>query len=148
MIRDRIVCGVNDSRIQRALLQEPKLTYEKALEITQGIEAASMDMQALNPTSNRTIQRITEQKAPKAKKGQPGACYRCGGKHFQQQCRFRNETCRGCGHIERVCRSKGDHRTKLQDKHPSNSTIQAPPLLVIPLQRAQPLMKIATICLQ
>lgn len=33
MLRDRLVCGVNDTRIERALLQESKeLTFEKALE--------------------------------------------------------------------------------------------------------------------
>lgn len=47
MIRDRLVCGVNDNHIQRTLLQEPELTYEKALEIAQGIEAASQDVQKL-----------------------------------------------------------------------------------------------------
>jgi len=30
MLRDRIVCGINDSAIQKQLLAEPKLTYQKA----------------------------------------------------------------------------------------------------------------------
>ena len=33
MIRDRLVCGINDDNTQRLLLAEKELTYEKALEI-------------------------------------------------------------------------------------------------------------------
>ena len=65
MIRDRLVCGVNDNRIQRALLQETELTYEKALDIAQGIEAASKDVQKLQqqPTSS-TVQTVQQLKLP------------------------------------------------------------------------------------
>ena len=31
MLRDRLVCGINEDNIQRRLLSEKKLTYEKAL---------------------------------------------------------------------------------------------------------------------
>ena len=37
MIRDRLVCGINDGAIQKRLLAEPKLTYAKAVEIAQSI---------------------------------------------------------------------------------------------------------------
>jgi predicted aspartyl protease len=36
------------------------------------------------------------------------SCFRCGGKHNPEDCRFRNKTCHKCGkngHISRVCRS-------------------------------------------
>ena len=38
MLRDRIVCGINDDRIQQRLLSEKGLTYKKALELSQGLE--------------------------------------------------------------------------------------------------------------
>ena len=38
MVRDRLVCGVNDIRIQNRLLQESKLTYDKAFELAQSVE--------------------------------------------------------------------------------------------------------------
>ena len=41
MIRDRLVCGINDENTQRLLLAEKDLTYEKALEIARSQEAAS-----------------------------------------------------------------------------------------------------------
>ena len=41
MIRDRIVCGINDNRIQHRLLQENELTYKQAYDIAQAMETAS-----------------------------------------------------------------------------------------------------------
>ena len=41
MVRDRLVCGVNNLRIQNRLLQESTLTFTKAFEIAQSIEAAA-----------------------------------------------------------------------------------------------------------
>ena len=43
MLRDRLVCGVRDIRIQRRLLTEPKLTLKPALDLSLAIEAADKD---------------------------------------------------------------------------------------------------------
>ena len=40
MLRDRIVCGINDVRIQRRLLAEPGLSLAKALELALALETA------------------------------------------------------------------------------------------------------------
>ena len=40
MLRDRVVCGLHHEATQRCLLSEPALTYQKALEIAKGMEAA------------------------------------------------------------------------------------------------------------
>ena len=40
MLCDRLVCGINDSRIQRCLLAEPDLNYKKAYELALALEAA------------------------------------------------------------------------------------------------------------
>lgn len=40
MMRDRLVCEVNDERIQRRLLSEQILTFDKALKIAFSLEAA------------------------------------------------------------------------------------------------------------
>ena len=47
MLRDRLVCGVNDSRIQRCLLLESDLDFDKALETAQAIEMADRDAEQL-----------------------------------------------------------------------------------------------------
>ena len=114
MIRDRLVCGVNDSRIQRSLLQEPRLTYEKALEMAQSIEAAAKDVQKLQPMpSVQTVHRSQKQFISSSQ------CYRCGGNHSSNSCRFRSVTCRACGkrgHIAKVCRSRPKGHQQLQTK--------------------------------
>ncbi|CAB4030206.1 PREDICTED: uncharacterized protein LOC106613174 [Paramuricea clavata] len=40
MIRDRLVCGINNEKIQRRLLAEPELTYKKAVELSLAMESA------------------------------------------------------------------------------------------------------------
>ena len=47
MIRDRLVCGMNDDNTQRLLLAEKELTYEKALEIARSQEATAQNVQTL-----------------------------------------------------------------------------------------------------
>ena len=44
MLRDRIVCGINNDSIQCCLLAEPGLTFKKALKIAQGLEAVARNM--------------------------------------------------------------------------------------------------------
>ena len=40
MLRDRLVCGINNRRIQQRLLSERSLSFAKALDIAQAMEAA------------------------------------------------------------------------------------------------------------
>ena len=45
MLRDRLVCGINDSRIQRRLLSELNLTFQKAFDLALAMEIADKDTQ-------------------------------------------------------------------------------------------------------
>ena len=47
MIRDRLVCGINDVSIQKRLLAKPGLTYAKAVEIAQSAETATQSLKEL-----------------------------------------------------------------------------------------------------
>ena len=40
MLRDRLVCGINDKQVQCHLLAEPGFTFAKALELAQAAETA------------------------------------------------------------------------------------------------------------
>ena len=56
MLRDRIVCGISDARLQRRLLAEPELTLKRALELAQAQESAEQGAQQLQqqqPTSEQ-----------------------------------------------------------------------------------------------
>ena len=105
MVRDRLVCSINDNRIQRRLLQETDLTYKKALEIAQAMEVAARDINDLQKQfpHTATVQRLQTQKHKVL------VCYRCGNNHLATSCRFQQAECRNCGkvgHIAKVCRSK------------------------------------------
>ena len=47
MIRDRLVCGINDSSLQKWLLAEPVLTYKRAVELALSSETATQSVKEL-----------------------------------------------------------------------------------------------------
>ena len=51
MLRDRLVCGVQQDSIQQRLLAEKDLTYEKALELARSMEAAAQGSQDMKHAS-------------------------------------------------------------------------------------------------
>ncbi|KAJ8023800.1 hypothetical protein HOLleu_36342 [Holothuria leucospilota] len=123
MLRDRLVCGINNDRIQRNLLSKSSLTFETALEIAIGLETASKNADDLKQTfqqatpthsSEQSVQFIPKGKGKGGKSyrksGQKTACYRCGGvNHLPQDCWFKDKACNECGkigHRAKVCRSK------------------------------------------
>ena len=53
MLRDRLVCGVNHEGIQRKLLSERNLTYDKAFELSVAIETAERDTKDLKTQQPR-----------------------------------------------------------------------------------------------
>nr|XP_021327326.1 uncharacterized protein LOC110438662 [Danio rerio]XP_021332015.1 uncharacterized protein LOC110438662 [Danio rerio] len=120
MLRDILVCGVNDDRMQRRLLSEVELTFEKALTICQAMESANKNVRDLQGLlMEDTAQTMKSFKGPAAvhrvytfeKKGRQKdtVCYRCKGQHAPEECKFLNELCHKCGkrgHIKRACRAK------------------------------------------
>ena len=55
MLRDRLVCGINDVRIQRRLLSEPDLTYKRAFDLAQAMEVAERNAQILLGQGSESI---------------------------------------------------------------------------------------------
>ena len=109
MLRDRLVCGIADQRIQRRLLAELDLTFAKATEAadrnTRALDRGPQSIQIHN--IGRKVERSQEH-ARQGGRARQLLCYRCRGKH-QQQCNFRNSNCHYYGkkgHIAKVCRNK------------------------------------------
>ena len=107
MLRDRLVCGINEEQTQRRLLAESKLTLKRALEIAQSLETAAQNVQALQGqppvqpgTVTHDIGKLTGTRT----------CFRCGkGSHPPAKCKFKEAKCHQCGkvgHIKPVCRSR------------------------------------------
>lgn len=130
MLRDRIVCGINDDTIQRRLLTEPGLTYKKSLEIAQNLEATSQNMRELHFTSsskpkeaNNEINKVAQAKSEPKPQGKPDShCYRCGKPgHRSASCRFKEATCHFCGkvgHLKSVCMARKKSETQRKKKEP------------------------------
>ena len=129
MIRDRLVCGINNEKIQRRLLAEPELTYKRAVELSLAMESASKHVEDLgakrafaeveDPTK---IHRINNREANQ--KSSPSDCYRCGGNHAANSCKFRELKCFNCDKISqlaKVCRSTR-RRTKQAELPPRRET--------------------------
>ncbi|XP_058872250.1 uncharacterized protein K02A2.6-like [Acipenser ruthenus] len=129
MLRDRLVCGLQDDRIQRRLLSETALDFKKAVEIAQAMEAAAQQAHDLKPTASTppVIHKAIAVGSPAidCRQGEgKNMCYRCGQPHAARDCRFKDAVCHNCnkkGHIAKVCRSKNQprqHRGGWQPKMP------------------------------
>lgn len=119
MLRDRLVCGVNEESIQRRL-SHGDLDFDKAWEIAQSMETANRDVNNIQawwrdePAAGRSkpqeaVNRISDRRPSVSSVPDP-LCFRCKGRHTPADCRFASETCHGCGkkgHIVRACRVKG-----------------------------------------
>ena len=114
MLRDRLVCGIRDGRVQRRLLAESDLKFKKAFELSQAEEVAersAKDLQKSNVGSVQTLQR--QPSNPVLSEPIVRNCYRCGGTHAPDTCRFRETECYLCpkkGHLARVRRSKAEQQ--------------------------------------
>ena len=122
MLRDRLVCGCRDQRLQCKLLAEPDLTFDKAFKIAKAMEAAEKEAKDLQETPSTAVYQLGKAAAnkrnprrnpnpapPNSPKATDRDCYRCGAKHKPTDCKFRDAECNFCkkkGHIARVCRSK------------------------------------------
>nr|XP_023665672.1 LOW QUALITY PROTEIN: uncharacterized protein K02A2.6-like [Paramormyrops kingsleyae] len=113
MLRDRLVCGVNDDAIQRRLLGEtPPLTFKKAFEISQGMETAASNAKDIQKghSSSHTVP-VHQLKKDIAKSSRRVECFRCGGAHYANVCKFKDSICHGCnkrGHLVKKCNSTGN----------------------------------------
>ena len=108
-ICDKFVCGLCNETMQKRLLAEKNLTLATAIEIAQGMEAASKQTTELQAGSGQSqsheIQLVSRTAATKSKK----KCYCCGrAGHLPSVCHFSDQKCRSCGkigQIAKVCNS-------------------------------------------
>lgn len=102
-LRDNLVCGLRNENMQRKLLSEVDLTFERCIELASAMEAATRDAAELH--QGETIHKLyakmtgkTKQRNVDSGSKQPGKkCYRCGSTvHLANQCRHKNTVRRAC----------------------------------------------------
>ena len=114
MLRDRLVCGINDQRLQQWLLGEgSKLNLKKALDISLGMESAIRHATAITSHHQQQIKvesEINKVHAPNNRNpSQPfhrsndrsnipnsNECFHCGGRHNAATCQFKHQECFFC----------------------------------------------------
>lgn len=119
MLRDRLVVGIQNERIQRRLLSEGDVEFKKAFEVARAMELAAKMQSTYNSKGlqgERDNSSVCDTKSPdqtvhviQGQKSVP--CYRCGNSgHLSAKCRFKSTTCHKCkkvGHRARACKGKG-----------------------------------------
>ena len=88
MLRDRLVCGVRNNRMQQKLLSEPTLTLAQSVPITLAMGKEEQNLRDLHKETEGRINMVklnTE-------------CFRCGNRnhHHPTACRFKNAECYKC----------------------------------------------------
>ena len=63
MLCDRLVCGVEEPKIQQRLLAEPDLSYDKAFELALALQSSDKNAKDLQPTASPTFNQV-QHKSP------------------------------------------------------------------------------------
>ena len=136
MLRDRLVCGVNDRAIQKHLLAQTDLNYKKAVELALAAETAAQSLRELGakpesgPSGRQLPQEVHKTSPSGASPTERSSkssltCYRCGLKgHTTAKCKVdRDIVCHHChkrGHMRRACKSKSKPASKPKPKSVDN----------------------------
>ena len=134
MLRDRLVCGINEPTLQRRLLAQDKLTFKTALEVSQAWESVGhhvQDLQQSQPSGHSQLAATDVHAVQQhrqdchdrhdcrdhmdyAPRSNAGSCNSCGGPHQSAGCRYRSAVCNNCGkkgHLAQVCCSNALQNT-------------------------------------
>jgi len=84
MLRDGLVCGISDNHIQHHLLAEADLGFKKPFELAQAMESVDRNTESHWTVSNSVCGTQARQQ---------WVCYRCGGRHWSSDCRFKDAEC-------------------------------------------------------
>lgn len=151
MLRDRLVCGVNDERIQRRLLaeREMRLDFKRALELAYSVETADKNSKELQsrtsaehqPRSQKNVFQVTPSS------GSQTPCYRCGRRnHKPASCKFKNSRCHNCGqvgHLKAKCPNEPKNKDKVKNIQDVEDSVEPSELLKqinTTVGRAKPIM--------
>ena len=96
MLRDRLVCGVRNQKLQQRLLTESNLTFTKAFGIAQTAELSEQNAKDLQREETMEVH-VLNKKGQERTMPTSSNCFRCHGNHLASECRFRLVDCNNCG---------------------------------------------------
>lgn len=125
MIKDRIVCGVNNDTVRARLLRETDLNLAKAVDICRANEITQSHLKVLHDEAEVEVNKITKTKSArqvnikhtrKEKK-----CTRFGYVHEPRKCPAYGKICIECSrknHFSHMCKTpqKKDKQTRFEKK--------------------------------
>lgn len=119
MLRDRLVCGINEDRIQRRLLAETHLTFEKALKIAQAMETANKDVKDLQSQRMEGSSSLRVHKTTLRQDNEK--CHKCGKQgHLMKVCRTKTSV--GEINVQRRGKPTDGEKTHYASKEENNDT--------------------------
>ena len=113
LIRDRIVCGITDNTTRKRLLQEPKLTLSKCLDLCRANEASKVQFNAMSndhtATDSTSVHVVYQKKGKQNPQKYSIECLYCGRKHKlgRANCPAYGKECKKCGkanHFAEKCK--------------------------------------------
>lgn len=133
LIRDRIVCGIDDNNTRERLLRNNALTLEKAIDAVRAAETSKTQTQELNNSVEAAAltndRRLTNPKHPvkgtRSGYRRSSPCIRCGTNHDLGQCPAFGQTCLKCqgkNHYAKMCFSKKPKDPNPQKLHDVQQT--------------------------
>ncbi|CAC5384578.1 unnamed protein product [Mytilus coruscus] len=140
LIRDRIVCGTNSSRVKERLLREDGLTLDKAVGICRADEDSRKQMKTLNEEEQiHALRRKTQnqrttrnegnaKKSPNRRDSNASfGCGKCGKTHERRNCPAYGKKLHKCkkpNHYQKFCKSKFSKSVHVLDEYSSCKTVQ------------------------
>ncbi|UYV77476.1 K02A2.6-like [Cordylochernes scorpioides] len=116
-LRDKLVCGLRNAKIQRRILSEGDVPLARVVEIALSMEAAEKNTRIFHVNEPAdSVDKIRAEVRNRYDRVQKRKCIHCGRLH-KYLCRFREATCFRCGkrgHLATICRSRGEHTSERQ----------------------------------
>lgn len=134
ILRDSLVVGIANERMQHRLLSEKDLTFARARELALSMETAEQNTEEMKPSlpplsvrPEEAVNKATAVQVSASKSSK--SCYRCTRKdHLPFDCPFKFATCCGCqkvGNVRPACRSKGTRPTQKASQTPRQAEAHA-----------------------
>ena len=112
LIRDRIICGIQNQTMKERLLREADLTLKKAIDICRAAEVSREQVKSLTDSKSAEIGALHKTKQDKQNREYNHTrkfnCNNCGQQHAAKSCPAYGKSCNNChklGHFAKLCRS-------------------------------------------